>query len=136
MCLERGKHGSEGRGNLQGFPLTRQELRDAYRKCGISRSFYDQKLTLPEIKEARPEYKGVRAHVLQGTLETLDKAFKAFFRRVQLGSKAGYSSFNSRLIYGAVAVGMPEAVRDFSNFRILLVSIGNGSSGFVIRKYT
>ncbi|WP_370657472.1 RNA-guided endonuclease InsQ/TnpB family protein [Deinococcus sp. KNUC1210] len=70
-----------------------QERRDAYRKSGVSRSFYDQKRCLPEIKDARPEFEDVHAHVLQGTLETLDKAFKGFFRRVKAGSKAGYPRF-------------------------------------------
>ncbi|GGR15252.1 RNA-guided endonuclease InsQ/TnpB family protein [Deinococcus ruber] len=73
-----------------------QERRDAYRKSGVSRSFYDQKRCLPEVKEARPEFEEVHAHVLQGTLETLDKAFKGFFSRVKAGSKAGYPRFRGR----------------------------------------
>ena len=74
-----------------------QERRDAYRKCGISRSFYDQKKELPAIKEVRPEFaREVHAHVLQGTLQKLDRAFQGFFRRVKSGETAGYPRFKGK----------------------------------------
>ncbi len=34
-----------------------EERREAYRMCGLSVSYYDQKRQLPAIKEVRPEYK-------------------------------------------------------------------------------
>lgn len=70
-----------------------EERREAYRKCGKSVSVYEQSRSLPEVKAARPEFHGIHAHVLQGTLTQLDRAFKGFFRRVKAGQKAGYPRF-------------------------------------------
>ncbi|WP_240738152.1 RNA-guided endonuclease InsQ/TnpB family protein [Deinococcus fonticola] len=70
-----------------------QERRDAYKKAGVTRTYYDQQNLLPEIKEALPEYKEVYSQVLQDVLKRLDKAFKAFFRRIKEGSKPGYPRF-------------------------------------------
>lgn len=70
-----------------------QERRDAYRKCGKSVTKFEQMRCLPEIKAARPEFKTVHAHVLQGVIAQLDKAFQGFFRRVKAGQKAGYPRF-------------------------------------------
>lgn len=73
-----------------------QERRDAYRKCGVSVSAYDQKKSLPEIKAALPEYSGVYSQVLQDVILRLDKAFKGFFRRVKAGQTPGYPRFQGR----------------------------------------
>ena len=45
-------------------------------------SFYSQKRDLLDMKEGRPEYREIASHVLQDSLNRLDKAFAAFFRRV------------------------------------------------------
>jgi putative transposase len=70
-----------------------QERRDAYQKCGKSVTKFEQMRYLPEIKAARPEFKGVHAHVLQGVITQLDKAFQGFFRRVKVGQNPGYPRF-------------------------------------------
>lgn len=72
-----------------------QERRDAYRKCGVSVNYHAQAVSLPEVKEARPEYKNIHSQVLQDTLRRLDKAFQAFFRRCKQGGKAGFPRFRS-----------------------------------------
>jgi putative transposase len=65
------------------------ERKDAYRSAGKSISYYDQQNDLPEIKaEIRQEYRDIAAHVLQDVLRRLNKAFDAFFHRVEL-KKAG-----------------------------------------------
>lgn len=56
-------------------------------------SFYNQKRDLVEIKEVRPEYQDIASHVLQDVLHRLDKAFAAFFRRLQNGETPGYPRF-------------------------------------------
>ncbi len=88
-----------------------QERRDAYTsKVKRHPGFYDeetrQQLTkehaltytrqaaeLPEIKQVRPEYEDIYSQVLQDVLRRVDKAFKAFFRRVKKGQKPGYPRF-------------------------------------------
>ncbi len=70
-----------------------QERRDAYRMAHVSIGYNQQAAQLPEIKEMRPEYAGIHSQVLQDTLRRVDKAFKAFFRRVKNGEKPGYPRF-------------------------------------------
>src|SRR6185312_6578202 len=44
---------------------------------------YNRQAThLPEIKAIRPEYQDIHSQVLQDVLRRVDKAYKAFFRRV------------------------------------------------------
>jgi len=65
-----------------------------YRQDRKTISVYDQANQLPELKTAYPEFKAVGSQVLQDVLERLDKAYKAFFRRVKLkGQKAGFPRF-------------------------------------------
>lgn len=59
-------------------------------------SLYDQQNQLPEMKELRPEYKEIGAHVLQNVTNRVDKTYKAFFRRVKNGEKAGFPRFKSK----------------------------------------
>jgi putative transposase len=48
---------------------------------------------LPEIKETREEYTRIHSQVLQDVLRRVDKAMKAFFKRVRNGQKPGYPRF-------------------------------------------
>ena len=79
-----------------------QERRDAYRKAGKKITAYDQMKYLSEIKEALPEYKSVYSQVLQDVLKRLEKAFKAFFRRVKAGQTPGYPRFKGAGWYDSI----------------------------------
>ncbi len=60
-------------------------------------SCYSQMKQLPDLKAGFPEYMDVGSQVLQDVIERLDKAYKAFFRRVKSGNgKAGFPRFKSR----------------------------------------
>jgi putative transposase len=72
------------------------ERREAWRMRQVSIGYYEQKRDLPTIKELRPEYKDIHAHILQDVIKRLDKAFAAFFRRVKAGEKPGYPRFQGR----------------------------------------
>lgn len=72
-----------------------QERIEAYRKAGLSISYYDQQNTLPAIKAFRPELVELGSHALQETLRRLDRAFQAFFRRVKAGQSPGFPRFKS-----------------------------------------
>jgi putative transposase len=76
-----------------------QERRDAWHKCGVSISCARQSTELPAIKDVRPEYHDVHSQVLQDVLTRLDRAFQAFFRRVQAGEKPGYPRFQKGTRY-------------------------------------
>jgi putative transposase len=68
-----------------------------YRQGKKTISCYSQINQLPELREAFPEYQRVGSQVLQDVIERLDKAYKAFFRRVRNGEgKAGFPRFRSR----------------------------------------
>jgi putative transposase len=53
----------------------------------------------PPLKRAFPAYQEVPSHVLQDVLRRLDKAFAAFFRRLNNGEKPGYPRFKSTSRY-------------------------------------
>jgi putative transposase len=73
---------------------------DAYRKQRVTISGYSQMNELPGIKQDNPEYKLIGSQVLQEVLERLDRAYKAFFRRVkQGGERAGFPRFKGRNRY-------------------------------------
>jgi len=70
-----------------------QERVEAYKKNGISLSFFDQVRELPLLKGELPEYGTVYAQVLQNTLKRLDTNFKAFFRRLRNHEKPGFPRY-------------------------------------------
>jgi putative transposase len=73
-----------------------QERRDAWRMQRVSLTRISQNAELPGVKEVRPEGALIYSQVLQDVLMRLDRAFEAFFRRVQNGEKPGYPRFKSR----------------------------------------
>jgi putative transposase len=79
-----------------------EERREAYRMCGKHISFTVQSAQLRQIKEIRPEYEDIHSQVLQDVLHRLDKAFKAFFRRVKNGEVPGYPRFKAWFRYASI----------------------------------
>ncbi len=72
-----------------------QERRDAYQQAGLSLNYYDQANQLKEIRSAG--HLGLaNFSAAQDVLRRVEKTFKAFFRRVTAGLKAGYPRFKSR----------------------------------------
>ena len=65
----------------------------AFKKRGISLSFYTQKKELSLLKKELPFFKDVHSQVLQDVLNRLEKAYQAFFRRLKTGGKAGFPRF-------------------------------------------
>jgi putative transposase len=72
------------------------ERREAWRLRGVSVTYYQQKAELPGIKDAMPEYSEVDAQVLQNVVLRVDRAFRAFFRRIREGQTPGYPRFRGR----------------------------------------
>src|SRR6266511_834286 len=71
-----------------------QERRDAYRATGASLTYYDQANQLKAIR-ADGACELANFSACQDVLRRVDKPFKAFFRRVKAGQKAGYPRFKS-----------------------------------------
>ncbi|MEE9202687.1 MAG: transposase [Dehalococcoidia bacterium] len=71
-----------------------QERRDAWRR-GVSLNYYDQANQLKEIRAAG-DLSLANFSACQDVLRRVDKTFKAFYRRVKRGEKAGYPRFKPR----------------------------------------
>ena len=65
-----------------------QERRDAYQMRGASLTYYDQANQLKAIR-AGDACELANFSACQDILRRVDKTFKAFFRRVKTGQKAG-----------------------------------------------
>ncbi|GHO67882.1 transposase [Ktedonobacter sp. SOSP1-52] len=76
-----------------------EERTAAYKMAGVSVCYGMQAEQLPQIKEERPEYQEIYSQVQQDVLRRLDKAMKAFFRRVDEGQTPGYPRYKSNARY-------------------------------------
>ncbi len=100
-----------------------------YRQNKGSISCYNQINQLPELKVAFPEYGDVGSQVLQDVIERLDRAYKAFFRRVKNGrGKAGFPRFRSKDRYDSFTLkqagwkldGKFLSIRNVGRFKLRL----------------
>ena len=100
-----------------------QERRDAYRKQNISINFSQQSAQLTSVKADCSEYRtAVYSQVLQDTLHRLDKAFKAFFRRVKRHETPGYPRFKSWRRYNSLTY--PQTGFRLESDRLFVSKIG------------
>ncbi len=100
------------------------ERHEAWRKCGVSVSYYQQKAELPDIKGVMPEYAEVHSQVLQDVVLRVDRAFQAFFRRVKAGEKPGYPRFQGRNRYNSFTYPQFENGARLDNGFLVLSKIG------------
>jgi putative transposase len=66
-----------------------EQRKYAYKRRGITLNYNQQSIELPVLKIEIPGFKEIHSQVLQDVAKRLDKAFQAFFRRVQRGEKPG-----------------------------------------------
>lgn len=78
------------------YNQTLAERRDAWRDEKRSVSYNEQQNALPTMKAEKPWYLPLGSHALQETVRRVDRAFKAFFRRLKGGQKPGYPRFKAR----------------------------------------
>ena len=100
-----------------------------YRQRKETISCYNQINQLPELRAVFPEYQEVGSQVLQDVIERLDKAYKAFFRRVKnSGGKAGFPRFRNRDRYDSFTLkqtgwkldGKYLTIRNVGRFKLRL----------------
>ena len=101
-----------------------QERRDAWQKCHKNITCTHQSAELPAIKDVRPEYHDVHSQVLQQVLTRLDRAYQAFFRRVEQGEKPGYPRFQSANRYHSFTYKQFGNGATLANGDLILVKIG------------
>jgi putative transposase len=71
----------------------------AWQRRRVSVSRFAQEAELKDLRAAFPEYEAIHSHVLQDVLARLDKTYKAFFRRLRAGEKAGFPRYQARTRY-------------------------------------
>ena len=116
--------------NREIYNAALEERREAWRMCQVSVTYNMQSAQLPAIKEDRPEFGEIYAQVLQDTLKRVDKAFKAFFRRVKAGEKAGYPRFQGydrydSFCYPQIERRVSKAIVRIENGKVILPKIGH-----------
>jgi putative transposase len=100
------------------------ERREAWRMRSISVTYYQQKAELPGIKEAMAEYSEVHSQVLQDVVLRVDRAFQAFFRRVQSGETPGYPRFHGRDRFNSFTYPQYDNGARLDNSFLVLSKIG------------
>ncbi len=73
-----------------------QERVEAYRKAGISRTYFDQSRALTEWRRDDPEAAALPVNLQRATLKRLDEAYRGFFRRLESGGKPGFPRFRGK----------------------------------------
>ncbi|EFH84897.1 putative transposase IS891/IS1136/IS1341 family [Ktedonobacter racemifer DSM 44963] len=76
-----------------------EERTAAYKMADVSVSYGMQADQLPQVKQERLEYQEIHSQVQQDVLRRLDKAMRAFFRRVAEGQTPGYPRYKSNTRY-------------------------------------
>jgi putative transposase len=80
-----------------------EERREAWRRAGMAVGYGEQSAQLKEIRRADRAGQGRWSFTSQQqTLRRLDRAFQAFFDRVQTGRRAGYPRFKSAAKWDSV----------------------------------
>ncbi len=69
------------------------QRRNIYRACGKSMSRFAQMKHLTRLRAAQQAWRDLSLQVSRGVLVRLDRAFRAFFRRVKAGETPGFPRF-------------------------------------------
>lgn len=107
-----------------------QERKEAYKYARKSVTYNQQSAELTEIKaEVRTEYQEIGSHVLQDALKRVDRAYKAFFRRLKAGEKPGFPRFQGRDRYDSFTfpdkAGWKLIPSETKNGKLALTGIGH-----------
>ena len=105
------------------YNIALADRKNSYELEGISRSYEDQAAVLTEEKQHNPYLKRVFSQVPQDVLRRLDKAFKAFFRRVKAGENPGYPRFKGKGWYKSFTY--PQAGFKLEGSKLALSKIGS-----------
>lgn len=74
-----------------------EEWKTAWREAKVGRTYYDQAKEFALVRQDDPDLWGaISQQIGRGVLRRLDRARRAFFRRVKAGETPGYPRFKSR----------------------------------------
>ncbi|MDN4594632.1 RNA-guided endonuclease InsQ/TnpB family protein [Polycladomyces subterraneus] len=100
-----------------------EQRKFAYKRRGITLKYHKQAIELPKLKKEIPEFKEIHSQVLQDAAKRLDKAFQAFFLRVERGEKPGYPRFQGKNRYDSFTY--PQAGYKLDGKYLKLSKIGD-----------
>ena len=92
---------------------------------GASLGYRHQQNFLLSIKKARPSLAVVHSQVLQNMAVRVDRAFKAFFRRVQAGEEPGYPRFKCKGWYDSFTFPQAPSGCRIKDGRLAVSKIGH-----------
>jgi putative transposase len=98
-------------GQRQLYNAALEERIDAYRKAGITRTYFDQCKALTEWRQSDPEAAALPRAMQRWTLKQVEQAYRGFFRRVRTGTKPGFPRFRGAGRFDSFGF------RDFSGIR-------------------
>ena len=84
-----------------------EQRRDAWRKQRKTIGLYEQQTQLTELRSDNFSYGIMSAWILRSALTRVDRAYKAFFRRVKDGEKPGFPRFKSHATYKSFSFPTP-----------------------------
>ena len=85
-----------------------QHRRDAWRMANVFVGLYQQNAELTAIRADDPEWKVLDVNVSRGVLRRLDRAFRAFYRRVKAGETPGFPRFKPVSRFRCIEVAQPR----------------------------
>lgn len=106
------------------YNMCLEERTLAYKIEGRSVTKFEQQKMAIRYRQTFPQAKTVYSQTLQTVTDDLDKAFKAFFRRVKAGEKPGYPRFKGRNRFHSFAFKQFGAGAKLDGRRLKLFGIG------------
>jgi putative transposase len=92
--------------NCETYNACLQERKEAWKLQRKSVSLYEQFAELTELRQDQ-RFQWVACDIQRDPLRRVDRAFKAFFRRVKTGAKPGFPRFRSRFRYHSFSFSLP-----------------------------
>lgn len=106
------------------YNMALQQRRDVWKSHRKHIGLYDQMHQLAELRGGVEEYGSFSSIIQRDPLRRLDRAFKAFFRRVRLGEKPGFPRFRSKDRYDSFSVQKDKHNFTLSEGSITLPRLG------------
>ena len=104
------------------YNMALQQRRNAYRELRVSVNYLNQQTQLTELRNGVEEYAAFPVAIQRDPLRRLDRAFKAFFRRIKSVEKPGFPRFRSRARYDSFNV--PKGSFGFSGAGLRITRLG------------
>ena len=106
------------------------ERKTAWEQAKQSISYGAQSASYKITRETNEYYQETNFSSVQRTLRRLDKAFKAFFRRIKSGDKPGYPRFKGRNRFDSIEFNYADGAKIRDNGKLYIQHIGEIKAKF------